>query len=94
MAKLKKWHELPIGVVVLEPGSTAEIETGTWRAFKPIIDLSKCIKCLICWVYCPDSAIIRREDDYVEVDYYYCKGCGICAHECPMKCIKMVEEGV
>jgi Pyruvate/2-oxoacid:ferredoxin oxidoreductase delta subunit len=30
----------------------------------------------------------------VEIDYDYCKGCGICANECPAKAIAMVEEGV
>jgi pyruvate ferredoxin oxidoreductase delta subunit len=27
------------------------------------------------------------------IDYEYCKGCGICAEECPADAIKMVEEG-
>ncbi|MFP3216806.1 MAG: 4Fe-4S binding protein, partial [Vulcanisaeta sp.] len=27
-----------------------------------------------------------------EIDYDHCKGCGICAHECPVKAIKMVPE--
>jgi Pyruvate/2-oxoacid:ferredoxin oxidoreductase delta subunit len=26
------------------------------------------------------------------INYDYCKGCGICAEECPVKCIAMVEE--
>jgi Pyruvate/2-oxoacid:ferredoxin oxidoreductase delta subunit len=30
----------------------------------------------------------------VEIDYDYCKGCGVCANECPAKAITMVEEGV
>ncbi|MBC8460109.1 MAG: 4Fe-4S binding protein, partial [Deltaproteobacteria bacterium] len=25
-------------------------------------------------------------------DLFYCKGCGICAHECPTQSIKMIEE--
>jgi pyruvate ferredoxin oxidoreductase delta subunit len=28
----------------------------------------------------------------VEVNYDYCKGCGICAQECPVKAISMVPE--
>ena len=28
----------------------------------------------------------------VEIDLDYCKGCGICAEECPGKAIEMVEE--
>jgi pyruvate ferredoxin oxidoreductase delta subunit len=26
------------------------------------------------------------------IDYEYCKGCGICAEECPSKAISMKEE--
>jgi Pyruvate/2-oxoacid:ferredoxin oxidoreductase delta subunit len=28
----------------------------------------------------------------VKIDYDYCKGCGICAQECPAKAIRMVAE--
>ncbi|MEM1544855.1 MAG: 4Fe-4S binding protein [Candidatus Methanomethylicia archaeon] len=66
--------------------------TGYWRTFKPVINKSKCIKCLLCWIYCPEGTIIRV-DDGVEVNYMYCKGCGICANECPAKAIEMVLEG-
>jgi len=85
------WKSLPIGGYLLEPGSALKYKTGDWRAFRPIIDQKRCINCLLCWVYCPDAAIIRLEK-YVDVNYDYCKGCGICANECPVKCITMVEE--
>jgi len=29
----------------------------------------------------------------LKIDYDYCKGCGICAQECPFKAISMVREG-
>jgi Pyruvate/2-oxoacid:ferredoxin oxidoreductase delta subunit len=29
-----------------------------------------------------------------KINYDYCKGCGICAHECPLKIIKMEREGI
>jgi pyruvate ferredoxin oxidoreductase delta subunit len=85
------WKTLPIGAVVLEAGSSLKYKTGDWRAFKPVIDKERCVNCLLCWIYCPDSSIIRGEKR-VEINYDYCKGCGICAHECPKKAIKMVEE--
>jgi len=85
------WKSLPMGGVVTEPGSALKYKTGDWRAFRPLVDRGKCVNCLLCWIYCPDSAIIRHEK-WVEVNYDYCKGCGICAHECPTKAIEMVEE--
>jgi len=28
----------------------------------------------------------------IGIDYEHCKGCGICARECPRKAVSMVEE--
>jgi len=91
--KLKNWKEIPIAGLITEPASSWNYKTGNWRALKPILDQSKCIKCLLCWVYCPEPAVRRHEDDSVEIDYDFCKGCGICASECPVKAITMVPEG-
>lgn len=85
------WKSLPMGAVLLEPGSSLKYKTGDWRAFRPVVDKEKCINCLFCWIYCPDAAIVRREK-WVEVNYDYCKGCGICAQECPKDAIKMEDE--
>jgi len=85
------WKSIPIGGVLLEPGSALKYKTGDWRAFRPIVDEAKCVNCLLCWIYCPDSAILRKEK-FIAVDYEYCKGCGICAAECPTKAIRMEEE--
>ena len=84
--------QMPIGGTMFEPGSAIEYRTGDWRVnTKPEIDHEKCIMCLFCWIFCPDSSIIRGEKS-VDVDYVHCKGCGICANECPVKAISMVEE--
>lgn len=88
---MKSWKEIPIGGVVTEPGSSVEYETGTWRSFRPVVDQEKCTRCMFCWVYCPDG-IVRLKDEKIEIDLKYCKGCGICAEECPRKAIEMVEE--
>lgn len=91
MDKLLDWKSVPIGGVIQTPGSARNYKTGDWRTFKPILDEKKCVKCLICWIYCPEPAIIRVNDG-IKIDYEFCKGCGICATECPVNAIKMEEE--
>jgi pyruvate ferredoxin oxidoreductase delta subunit len=85
------WKSLPIAAIIPEPGSSMKYKTGDWRAFRPVIDLEKCTGCLLCWIYCPEPAIVQMEKK-VKVNYDFCKGCGICAGECPVKAITMVEE--
>jgi len=50
-----------------------------------------CISCDNCFYYCPDMAIRRVPGGYA-VDGDYCKGCGLCAQECPTASIEMREE--
>lgn len=64
-------------------------ETGEWRVFRPVKESEKCNECLICWIYCPEACISKEG---LEIDYQYCKGCGICAEECPTGAILMVKE--
>ncbi|HDI12504.1 MAG: hypothetical protein DRN83_03130 [Hadesarchaea archaeon] len=79
------------GAVIMDPGSTEQNETGSWRSMRPVTDYEKCTSCMSCWLYCPDSAISCEKPP--KVDYRYCKGCGICANVCPVKAITMVPEG-
>jgi len=52
-----------------------------------------CVMCDNCLIFCPDIAITRTDDGAgYEVDLDHCKGCGICARECPRGAIVMVEE--
>jgi len=89
---LKNWKELPWGGIIDEGSTALQYHTGSWRTFKPIHDAAKCIHCHLCWVYCPDGAIKVANGKIVDIDLNYCKGCGICASVCPVKCIKMVKE--
>jgi len=86
------WKDIEIGSIVTEAGSASQYRTGDWRSQKPIFDLEKCIKCGLCYIYCPEGCIRQNAEGDFEADMYYCKGCGICARECPKEVITMVEE--
>jgi 2-oxoacid:acceptor oxidoreductase delta subunit (pyruvate/2-ketoisovalerate family) len=51
-----------------------------------------CFGCDNCYGVCPDNAIIKLGDGQYEIDYDYCKGCGLCAAECPCGAIEMEPE--
>jgi 2-oxoacid:acceptor oxidoreductase delta subunit (pyruvate/2-ketoisovalerate family) len=52
-----------------------------------------CNECENCYVFCPDASIMKREDFLShQVDYDFCKGCGICFSECPRGAISLKEE--
>ncbi|MBE5968602.1 MAG: 4Fe-4S dicluster domain-containing protein [Lachnospiraceae bacterium] len=62
-----------------------------WRNLKPVIDESKCVGCLQCYLHCPDGVIFKK-DKKVDIDYDFCKGCGICETLCKPKAITMEVE--
>jgi len=86
------WKELNVGCVIDEPGNAATYRTGDWRSQRPVYNKDRCIRCGTCYVFCPDMAIKIIQDGYIEHDLYYCKGCGICAEECPTDAIAMKDE--
>jgi len=87
----KKRGDLPL-TPLSWPTEGSMGKTGSWRIFRPEVNYSKCTKCTIWWVFCPDAAVTRQQDDSPKIDYDYCKGCGVCANECPVKAIAMVRE--
>lgn len=95
MSQLKSWKEIPTGCVIEEAGNAAEYSTGGWRTFRPVLDEKKCIHCLLCWISCPDSAIVVKDEKMTGFNYDHCKGCGVCADVCPKKvmAIAMEKEG-
>lgn len=53
-----------------------------------------CFGCDNCFGVCPDNAIVKITPGEYEFKYDYCKGCGLCAEECPCGAISMVPEQV
>ena len=64
---------------------------GDWRSMKPVVNRNKCVKCAVCWLYCPVQCMVEKPA-WFDVKLDICKGCGICAEECPQNAIVMVEE--
>ncbi|MBE0576550.1 MAG: 4Fe-4S binding protein [Desulfuromonadales bacterium] len=71
--------------------------TGSWRVERPVIDMSSCIPaktgkhaCHLCWLLCPDNVVSKEIEPAIDLEY--CKGCGICAQECPVQAISMVPD--
>lgn len=71
--------------------------TGDWRNNRPVLEMARClavkqgkVACQICWAYCPDGCIARGVGPVIDLEH--CKGCGICAQECPSGAITMVPE--
>jgi NADPH-dependent glutamate synthase beta subunit-like oxidoreductase len=59
------------------------------------LSCGNCFECDNCYGVCPDNAIIKQGPGKgFRVDLDFCKGCGICAAECPCGAIRMVEEKV
>jgi len=92
MGGLKPWNELSVAGTV-SPEDAALPRTGGWRTgLRPDVDVSACVDCLLCWLYCPDSAVLVDGTAFSGFDLDYCKGCEICAAVCPVGAISMAEE--
>ena len=60
------------------------------------LSCGNCFSCDNCFGVCPDNAVRKLADpaEPYAFDYDYCKGCGICAAECPCGAIEMVPETI
>ncbi|CAM2058770.1 pyruvate ferredoxin oxidoreductase delta subunit [Desulfovibrionales bacterium] len=89
---LMAWQDLELGAAIKAPGNAANLKTGSWRSMAPKLDENKCNKCTLCMIFCPEFCISKHEDGFFRSDFDYCKGCGICANECPKDAIVMRME--
>jgi NADPH-dependent glutamate synthase beta subunit-like oxidoreductase len=59
------------------------------------LSCGNCFECDNCFGVCPDNAVIKLGPGRrYEIDLDYCKGCGMCAAECPCGAINMVPEQI
>ena len=57
------------------------------------LSCGNCFHCDNCFGVCPDNAVIKLDGSPpYEIDYDFCKGCGLCAQECPCGAIDMIPE--
>lgn len=91
---LTSWQAVPYlggaqfaGPTIRHRGSATLRQTGNWRTERPVIELEKCKRCFLCYLYCPEAALRLDADNFPHVDYDHCKGCMICAEECPTDAI-------
>ena len=81
-----------------KPGTTKINKTGSWRTYRPEVDHEKCIGCDWCNKVCPEGVCFstgqknKQGKIFYDRDLDYCKGCGLCAKHCPVKCITMEKD--
>ena len=73
-------------------GSNRLVEQKIQDEAERCFSCGACDNCGNCWLYCPDVAVKETLEGKYEILYDYCKGCGICANECPRNAIDMERE--
>ncbi len=59
------------------------------------LSCGNCFECDNCYGVCPDNAVIKLGPGKgFEFNYDYCKGCGVCAQECPCGANARVPEAI
>ena len=70
-------------------------ETNALYEARRCLSCGNCFECDNCYGVCPDNAVVKLgPGKRFRFNYDYCKGCGICAAECPCGAITMVPEEI
>jgi 2-oxoacid:acceptor oxidoreductase delta subunit (pyruvate/2-ketoisovalerate family) len=70
-------------------------ETNALFEARRCLSCGNCFECDNCYGVCPDNAVIKLgPGKRFQFNYDYCKGCGLCAAECPCGAIQMVPETI
>ncbi|MCP5074700.1 MAG: NAD(P)-binding protein [Rhodobacteraceae bacterium] len=106
-SKLNTWYYSdaprtirPILEVVRRTSGFAEVvgdlsEKNALFEARRCMSCGNCFECDNCYGICPDNAVTKLgPGNGFEFKYDYCKGCGICAAECPCGAIMMMTEDI
>ena len=81
--RIKEFTEVTLGLS----------ESVALREAERCFSCGTCNECENCYIFCPDASILKKgEKISQQVDYDFCKGCGICFVECPRRAISLEEE--
>jgi Pyruvate/2-oxoacid:ferredoxin oxidoreductase delta subunit len=72
-------------------------ETNALFEARRCLSCGNCFACDNCYGVCPDNAVVTLEPAGAyayAIDLDYCKGCGLCAAECPAGAITMQPEAI
>ena len=70
-------------------------ETNALFEARRCLSCGNCFECDNCYGVCPDNAVVKLgPGKRFRFNYDYCKGCGMCAAECPCGAIQMVPETI
>ncbi|MCW5590761.1 MAG: NAD(P)-binding protein [Burkholderiales bacterium] len=70
-------------------------ETTALFEARRCLSCGNCFECDNCYGVCPDNAVVKLgPGNRFRFNYDYCKGCGVCAAECPCGAIRMVPEEI
>lgn len=92
--RIREW-KVPVKKRVKEFGEVTSTFTETMarEEAERCFSCGTCNECENCYVFCPDASILKTENVFShQVDYDFCKGCGICFSECPRGAISLKEE--
>jgi len=70
-------------------------ETTALFEARRCLSCGNCFECDNCYGVCPDNAVIKLgAGNRFKFNYDFCKGCGLCAAECPCGAIVMIPETI
>ena len=70
-------------------------ETNALYEARRCLSCGNCFECDNCYGVCPDNAVIKLGPGKgFKFNYDFCKGCGVCATECPCGAITMTPEAI